>query len=346
MPDRLKIYLHAGMHKTGTKALQRLLYSKRRKLRRYGFFYPDIGSYHHNSILNLRSSSWSSEFLLEQLNIARKQSASVVIFSAEVLSILSENEIKRLRYYLGDNEIVFVFVFRHWCNYLPSRWAQNCLVRDAQTFDEYLNKLKDPAYTHIDIGFDFILKRFQENSDAKIKAVSYSNSMILKGSVLVDIFKAFEFSDKLSHNLLRKERHVNVRPNWVRIEQTRLLNAALSEHFLLNKNDLFQSIGEFGIGNIAYKLQLEHFEPDVLDYLSDIIRKNKKTIHLSSTDNWINNLNNRFQSTSSDYFINLHRKSIFYGEFNKEVKYTSLYLQDIYEIDLKEVVQHLNLNDF
>lgn len=334
------------MHKTGTKALQHLLYSKKRKLLRNGLFYPDIGSYHHNSILNLRHTNWSPEPILKQLDIARKKSASAVIFSAEVLSILSDNEIQQLNYHLGNNRIVFIFVFRHWCNYLQSRWAQNCKVRDSQTFEEYLKKLKRLDQKHIDVGYDDILKRFQKNSIAQIKAVSYSNSKKLQGSVLADVFKAMEFPDKLSKSLLRQEQYVNVRQNWIQIEQIRLLNAALSETLSLNKNDLFYSIGEFASGNVSYNLQLRNFNSKMLKSLSNIIEENKKIIYLSSSDGWINNLEKRFQDTCAGFFSNLHKNSIFFGDFSNEVKYTDLSLDDVHNINLRDVVQHFKINDF
>lgn len=334
------------MHKTGTKALQFLLAAEREALLKLGIFYPDDGCQHHNFILNLRRADWTPEPLLRQLALARHRSASTIIFSAEVLSLLSDDQIGELAYHLGDNEIVFIFVFRHWCDFLPSRWAQNCRVRDSQTFSEYMTNLSGNKNRHVDFSYDLTLNKFRINTEAQIKAISYSNAIVLNRSVLAEIFSAMEFASDLSDSLLSKERPVNVRASWVETEQVRLLNDALSDHLSLNKNDLFQSFAEYRAVRVAYRLQLNNFDPNVLDILTQAIKANEKLVHLSSTDCSIDNLNRHFQSTSAQYFINLHENFIFYGDYQGTVRCTDLHSSDIQNPGLKEAVRDFTLSDF
>ncbi|GGK58228.1 hypothetical protein [Amphritea balenae] len=44
---KVKVYVHLGMPKTGTSALQSLLYHNRNKLKKCGFYYPDFGQKQH-----------------------------------------------------------------------------------------------------------------------------------------------------------------------------------------------------------------------------------------------------------------------------------------------------------
>ena len=61
MMTKLKIIIHAGMHKTGTTALQSILAEKRVELRGSGVLYPDCGAQHHGRLLNLRRKGWHPE---------------------------------------------------------------------------------------------------------------------------------------------------------------------------------------------------------------------------------------------------------------------------------------------
>lgn len=346
MSEKMKIFLHGGMHKTGTTALQYLLASEREELLKHGLFYPDAGCQHHNFILHLTSRDWSPEPLLHQIQLARQSKTSTVIFSAEVLSILSNDQIKKLCNCLSGHEVIFLFAFRHWCNFLPSRWAQNCQVRDSQTFNEYINNLCNFPNGHLDARYDLIINRFQKNSNAKIQAVSYSNSRKLNRSVLSDILLSMEFSPDLIEKLLIKEREVNVRPTWVEIEQHRLLNEALSEYLSLNKNELFQSIGEFGAGDVDYYLKLEKFDSNLLKSLEKAIIANEKKVHLSSNDSWIKDLNSRFQNTCAQYFLNLHHNQIFHGDYDSVVNCSDLHLSDILNVNLNKAMRGFKINDF
>ena len=344
--NRLKIFLHGGMHKTGTTSLQNLLASEREELLKWGICYPGIRTQHHNLIFNIRKPGWTPKLLLDQLDFAVQRSASSIIFSAEVLSVLSDTEIKQLRYYLGDHEIIFIFVIRHWCDYLPSRWAQNCKVRDSQTFRAYIANLRDRYQEHLDIRFDITLNKFRLNTDAQIKAISYSNSRKLNRSVVTEIFTAMEFPTELRKKLSVKERAINLRLSWLEIEQYRLLNDALSEHLGLNKNTLFQVLGEYRAGDVSYNLRSKSIDQKFLDSLLEIIVENEKLFHISSSDRWIQNLNTHFQTTSANYFVNLHENKIFHGDYHSTTHFTDLQSSDIQKVNLKNAVQDFTLSDF
>lgn len=48
---RHKVWLHIGMPKTGTTSIQRFMYSNRRKLARFGYFYPDFDDFQHIALV-------------------------------------------------------------------------------------------------------------------------------------------------------------------------------------------------------------------------------------------------------------------------------------------------------
>jgi hypothetical protein len=48
---RHKVWLHIGMPKTGTTTLQNVMFSNRKLLRRYGYFYPDFGDKQHVALV-------------------------------------------------------------------------------------------------------------------------------------------------------------------------------------------------------------------------------------------------------------------------------------------------------
>ena len=79
------------------------------------------------------------------------------------------------------DEDPFVVSFRHWVDYLPSRYAQNCMRRDSQTFDEYLAALQS-CEGHPDLRFDLVLDRMLATG-ASVRAENYFKAEITIGRV-------------------------------------------------------------------------------------------------------------------------------------------------------------------
>ena len=217
-----RVLIHAGMHKTATTSLQFSLYKEKERLKEEGFFYPDIGQIHHNSILNLRLPSWQPGPVLEQLMHAEQQGIPQVIFSAEVVSILSLAEIELLSDCLDGYEVRILLVFRHWCEYLPSRWAQNCRVRDAQSFPQYIERLKTAPMDHFDLHYDEVLQRFDQVFPGQVQAISYSNIRQQNESVLGKMYSVLGLSEGMRLFLLEKDVRRQKRSNWIATEQTRI----------------------------------------------------------------------------------------------------------------------------
>lgn len=339
MSNQMTVILHAGMHKTATTALQASLASNRAALEEHGFFYPEMGVQHHNAALNLRFPHWDPRPIRDQITLARAKAASTIIFSAEVLSILSANEIRRLRQLFHGDFVRVVFAFRHWCDFLPSRWAQNCRVRDSQTFSDYLTNVRRFPGGHLDARFDQILDRFKHNSDAEIRAVSYSNSVMLGQSVVAEMLRAMGLPGALRERILESEQILNTRLDWVEVEQTRLLNGTLSNRLGLNQNDLFESLGEFGVGNLSYRLRLTEFDPAARNALATEIRDREVVRDLSYDDPWFRELEDRLESDWGDVFTNSHRGRIFDGVQSNRVRYSDVEWCDQHAVE--RILDHL-----
>lgn len=346
MTARFKIILHAGMHKTATTALQAVLACNRAALLEQGFYYPGTGGQHHNAIVNLRLPDWQPDMVADQVARAKAVSAGGVIFSAEVISILSPAEIRRLCAQFKGERIVFVFAFRHWCEFLPPRWAQNCRIRDSQSFSSYLRNLRSFPGGHLDARYDQILQRFRGNTDAEIRAVSYSNSMARGRSVVCDLLQAMGLPDGLRNQILIHEQKLNTSRDWVETEQIRLLNGALSHHLGLNQNDLFQSLGHFDIGNLSYRLRLQDINPSILESLAPIIEDRGQDLALSSEDPWIEHLDHLFQESCSGDFVNLHHGRTFAGDYGTRVHCTDLEWHQLRHPDPLAAIRHLRRADF
>ena len=64
----------------------------------------------------------------------------------------------------------FVIVLRHWCSYLPSRWAQNSRRRDGISFVRFLNHVGSDRHW---MRFDRILTNARDAGFDEILPISF-----------------------------------------------------------------------------------------------------------------------------------------------------------------------------
>lgn len=138
-----KIYVHIGLHKTGTTSIQNLLHSNASLLRRNGIYYPTIHSNHsqilysifaknpQNYHVNIKGGYLSAK-AVKNLNTKYQKhleknlhdsSIHTVIFSGEDLSIFTNEELESFHLWLKEfsNDITIVCCIRNpvsWYNSL------------------------------------------------------------------------------------------------------------------------------------------------------------------------------------------------------------------------------------
>jgi hypothetical protein len=235
----MRVIIHGGMFKTGTTTLQKILNDNRGLLAEEGIVYPYTNIGQHSYILNARDPQWDAMHLREIAKEAEHNKANALLFSGEAVSALSHAQFKKLTACFEKWPTEYVFCFRHWSSYLPSRWKQSCLRRDSQTFAEYLNLVTNPSLAHFDIRYDQILSKALASGADVVRSVSWDNAITSSESSIPETLSALG----LNQNLIKK---LTVRPIWlnktssiINIEICRILNGLLDFKNQLKTNELF-----------------------------------------------------------------------------------------------------------
>ncbi|CAN5382965.1 hypothetical protein BH10PSE7_BH10PSE7_23180 [soil metagenome] len=82
-----KLVIHAGIHRTGTTALQTLLFANRQELAHRGFSYPFQKKNHQELAWQLHRGDLTGEAFADMLAASQKSAEDIILLSAEDLSI-------------------------------------------------------------------------------------------------------------------------------------------------------------------------------------------------------------------------------------------------------------------
>lgn len=136
--QKRKLFVHIGMHKTGTTSIQYVLHESARNLRKAGFLYPTTGRHplahvqHDLLFLALRGNHGDGNlFKVDDVPEAEEIFARLkseifeakvrnTIVSAENLSLLDSSEVQRFASYFDDFEIVPILFTRRLSEYVES----------------------------------------------------------------------------------------------------------------------------------------------------------------------------------------------------------------------------------
>ena len=242
MPRPLRVVIHGGMHKTGTTSLQRVLAAHRPLLDEHGIFYPGTVD-DHGLMLAVQWKDWSPTPIVEAIAQAGRIGTHTLFLSGETVSVLTAEQMRRLADCFRGHEIVFVFCFRHWNDYLPSRWSQYSRRRDSQPFGDYIENISRADAAHIDWRYDLVLERSLALNEPRIVAISYPNAIACDGSALPTILRAGGFPENLVEKLTAAQDWLNPSPRWQDTEVTRLLNGLIADRLGLAQDALSRSIG-------------------------------------------------------------------------------------------------------
>ncbi len=231
----MKVVIHGGMHKTGTTTLQHYLFRNRGLLRANGIYYHDdhmVSSF----VLNAKTDDWTGAECARQLRLAREAGCDVLLLSTEVVSGLSSDQMMRMAACFDGCDLTFVFAFRHWASFWPSRWAQYCQRRDTQSFASYVAMMSSDTH-HINRRFDLVIER--ASAVGKVKAISYDNAISAGGDILPVLLDALEVQPPAALPAARS----NVRQPWQVTELCRLLNGGLADRLGVEQDEMVMSTG-------------------------------------------------------------------------------------------------------
>jgi len=148
-----KIYIHAGLHKTGSTALQTALFNNRENLLRQGFYYPGIGiparfHGHHNIAWQLsRDRRFRPEFgdVRTLVRTIQDNPENSVLLSSEDFecSLLHPQRMRNISAYFLKNkmEVCFIIYLRRQVDYLKSLYFELLKVGFGDEFSAFLRRI-------------------------------------------------------------------------------------------------------------------------------------------------------------------------------------------------------------
>ncbi len=335
----MKLYLHAGTHKTGTTSVQLWLDQNRDILAEHDILYPKLKSivYQHSQFLN----EYNTHYQLDDEHVFQEQLASKpwksIILSGEVVSVLNREALRRLAGRFKGFSVCPILVLREWPGYLYSRWKQDVRRRDSWTFKSYIAKLEEMNFEHYDCSLDLVCENLSDSFQQLPILIGYEAAIERENSVLPAILRSMEIPGQLLNQLDEVVRR-NITPSNLVIERNRIANL-----IYCNKNSL-PEIGLFYMRPISRKPIAK------LDFLPRIKRSViKKPSLWSNIDNIIIGTENRFslEHLKQPYhqwhteFIENYGSSFFEGLQLKSMEQLEHWEQDIFETRLDNFPEEL-----
>lgn len=326
----MRIIIHGGMHKTGTTSLQHILAANRATLLEEGIWYPGPDAQHHR-MLNVKDNDWTPIVCINSLQEAKQNGSETVILSGEVVSTFSSEQFHRLTTCFSEHELTYLFCFRHWWDYFPSRWSQNCSRRDTQTLDAYVRAVMRSESEHADYRFDLVIARAASSGSCRVAAVSYDNAMVVDGSVLPAMLQAAGLPRDLIKQLDSHQTWQNTRNDPMLVELCRLLNGAIADRRKLPQDDLCRSVAEHrkvcDVFDLPSKIAL--LEDSVRDEMFAIIATHEaRTLNTPDIHAVLKNLTLEHGSQ----FLNKIEGRIFLDKTPVPIEYSDLVWQDFVDL--------------
>ncbi|GIX29999.1 MAG: hypothetical protein KatS3mg124_0471 [Porticoccaceae bacterium] len=237
----MRLILHVGMHKTGSTSFQTALRAAAGPLRAAGW-----GIAINPPALMVRNpNTFSPSWLPSVLELGARRGLRAVLISAEAISTFSAEQMRRAFGDVAAREIKVVVCFRHWTGFLPSRWKQNCVRRDAQDFPSYLASLEREGERHVDLAFERVIEHVAGLGNAELAVVSYDNA-VLEGNLLARLAAACDLPESLVARLAQHAERHNRSTKELFYDACRLFNAVRADLTGDPPNALFESILQHG----------------------------------------------------------------------------------------------------
>lgn len=187
---RRKLFVHIGMHKTGTTSIQKYCQANIGLLKNSGLIYPQSGiaGYHHlfsvfdsaasdqvrRSLLNGMSDAqikWINECYPNSLNSTKKEiegSAHDVLISSEHFIFLTSSCISRLSEFFSDFDIIPILVFRNF-----AAFANSFYHTYLTTFRKPLRLSEIDIISSFRLDFSSLIPAWRQGTREKVLAIDY-----------------------------------------------------------------------------------------------------------------------------------------------------------------------------
>ena len=223
-----KIYIHIGLHKTGSTSLQSFLFKNENRFLDYGYLYPNQGRSfsrrcHHNlawqAIKDKKYSEKLGSFQALCEEIESKKNISNVIISSEDFCKATLDEIKYIRSELGCYNIkIFVYLKRQDLR-VQSVYSQ--MVKSSNYFDSI-----DKFIENVKSRYDYysLLQPWRDVFEARNIIVRPLEKTQIK-DIAIDFLTNIGICDVNNFSPINKKE--NISPNKSSLEVIRFVNNLL-----------------------------------------------------------------------------------------------------------------------
>jgi len=224
------------MHKTGTTTLQRMMSNNTTAFEALGY-----RTFINTIQMNIKNPAcYNTDFIRALLVSAENDGMEAVIVSAEMISTFTQQQFLAFVALFSGYEVHLVCTFRHWVHYWPSRWTQNCVRRDSQSFPAYKRKLMSPGQQHPDVRYDLVIEKMKRASPASIRVISYDNAQA-QDNLIPTLFDAMDVPRPSSALLAMPQKRANQRRPIETVDLARLFNGLRSDVLSVSQNAMFDS---------------------------------------------------------------------------------------------------------
>ena len=166
----MRVFLHIGMSKAGSTAIQRCLVRHQDALARAGVCFPDAGrleTAHYELFTALRDGEAARADAVAQAMLAEAAAAGAdaLIVSVEGLWLLADDAVRALAQLFDGHEVQVVLYLRRPDTYLTSSYRQRIKrKRSPQSVRAYL---REP---HAHLRYDHVLERWARHFPLRVRA--------------------------------------------------------------------------------------------------------------------------------------------------------------------------------
>lgn len=314
------LYVHCGLHKTGTTALQLVLFHNREQLAKQGFHYPIQGIPrnnfgHHNIAWQLsRDRRFRPRYgdIRALFSEFEKVDRNIIISSEDFeCSLLHPYRWQNFNKYLFSNniKITFIIYLRNRLGYLESLYFELLRAGFGGEYNSFVKEVFDNlkfSYKEWEFSFDYleIANRFSEMENVEVIFKNYDS--LIEGNIVPDFCK----SVGLDHSKI-------IQPVNVGKINERLSLGVLLKLFIKNRNknsaltnDIAQVIDELckevkgSLASPAYmqkEFKVDHYE--------SLFDQSQTAVKMPKTDRKPSaNIKNIFSMETHLLILNLHNR--------------------------------------
>ncbi|NJN23241.1 MAG: hypothetical protein HC810_01000 [Acaryochloridaceae cyanobacterium RL_2_7] len=148
------MFLHIGLHKTGSTYIQKVFAENRELIRELGIDYPSLGAEflfgHHNlawSLMPGKQLLETTDFSIAKLTqYLHDSSVESTVLSSEEFDFLKIEHISKIYQVFSDFEVKIVFYVRHPLNAFYSLWQEAVKHGDTTSLESFLENIRDRSH--------------------------------------------------------------------------------------------------------------------------------------------------------------------------------------------------------